>query len=426
MFVDAVEIVVKAGDGGNGVVSFRHEKYVDMGGPDGGDGGKGGDIILVASENQNTLAKFRFQKLLTANSGSSGSKRKKRGKSADNLYVPVPVGTVISHEESGEIFADLVEDSQQVVVAKGGSGGFGNAHFKSSTRQAPRVAEKGEPGEDKQLTLEMKLIADVGLVGLPNAGKSTLLSVVSNAKPKVANYPFTTLNPNLGVVDIGDDSSLLMADIPGLIEGASQGKGLGDDFLRHVERTSVLIHLVDAYQEDVVQVYKTIQEELRSYKIDLSARPQIVVLTKVEGLDKETIDASLAQLKDVIPAHAPLFAISSQTKQGLPELLREVHQAVATEREKQREIQEEDTDTMPVIRLPETANAWKLEKVKNGYRLTGKKIERFAVKTDFNSNHATERLRDIMRKMGIMHELVRRGVESGDKIFIAEIGSIEY
>ncbi|CAN5711751.1 GTPase ObgE [soil metagenome] len=426
MFVDAVEIVVKAGDGGNGVVSFRHEKYVDMGGPDGGDGGKGGDIVLVASDNQNTLAKFRFQKLLTADSGSSGSKRKKRGKSADNLYVPVPVGTVISNEETGEIFADLVEDGQQVVVAKGGSGGFGNAHFKSSTRQAPRVAEKGEPGEEKQLTLEMKLIADVGLVGLPNAGKSTLLSVVSNAKPKVANYPFTTLNPNLGVVDIDDTSSLLMADIPGLIKGASQGKGLGDDFLRHVERTSVLIHLVDAYQEDVVQAYKTIQEELRSYKVDLSARPQIVAITKVEGLDKETVDVSLAQLKDVISTRTPLFAISSQTKQGLPELLREVYQTVAIEREKQQEIQEEEEDTMPVIRLPETANAWKLEKVKNGYRLTGKKIERFAVKTDFSSNHAVERLRDIMRKMGIMHELVRRGVESGDKIFIDDIGSIEY
>ncbi|HET7630365.1 MAG TPA: GTPase ObgE, partial [Candidatus Saccharimonadales bacterium] len=295
MFVDKVQVIIKAGDGGNGIVSFRHEKFIDKGGPDGGDGGSGGDVIFVASRNQNTLAAFRYQKLIKAEPGQTGGKRRKRGKSGKDLEVKVPVGTVVT-DARGETLADLTADGQQAVVAIGGKGGFGNAHFVSSTRQAPRVAEKGEKGEEINAVLELKMIADVGLVGLPNAGKSTLLATISNARPEIANYPFTTLIPNLGVVDIDKQTSVLFADIPGLIEGASQGKGLGDEFLRHVERTAVLVHLIDAYQEDIVKAYKTIQAELKAYKVDLSKRPQIVVLTKVEGLDDADLKAKLQQL----------------------------------------------------------------------------------------------------------------------------------
>jgi GTPase len=247
-FIDKVLVSVAAGNGGNGVVSFRHEKFIDKGGPDGGDGGKGGDVVFVASRNQNTLAAFRYQKEIKADHGNAGSKRKKHGRSAKDLLVALPVGTVASTAD-GTVVADLVEDGQRVIVAHGGRGGFGNAHFISSRRQAPKFAEKGDVGDAMDLTLELKMIADVGLVGLPNAGKSTLLSKISNARPEIANYPFTTLTPNLGVVDIDAGNSVLVADIPGLIEGAADGKGLGHDFLRHVERTAVILHLIDAYTD---------------------------------------------------------------------------------------------------------------------------------------------------------------------------------
>jgi GTP-binding protein len=268
-FIDHVTVQVHAGDGGNGRTSFRHEKYVDKGGPDGGDGGNGGDVIFAASRNQNSLVEFRYHKELTAEAGGAGDKVRRHGKNGKDLRVEVPVGTLVTTAD-GHTLADLTEDGQQAVVAQGGRGGFGNAHFLSSVRQAPTFAEKGEAGGQLELTLELKLIADVGLVGLPNAGKSTLLSVISNARPEIADYPFTTLTPNLGVVDIGRESSLLFADIPGLIEGAAQGKGLGDEFLRHVERTAVLLHLIDVSSDDIVADYKTIQNELETYRSNLA------------------------------------------------------------------------------------------------------------------------------------------------------------
>jgi GTP-binding protein len=288
MFVDKATTTVKAGDGGNGTVSFRHEKFVDKGGPDGGDGGDGGSVIFVASRNENTLANFRFQKELNAKDGETGGKRRRHGKNGNDLVVKVPVGTAIVSMD-GEVIADFTVDDQQAVIAKGGRGGFGNAHFVSSRRQTPRIAEKGEKGEMLEAQLELKLIADVGLIGLPNAGKSTLLSVVSNAQPEIADYSFTTLTPNLGVVDVDNKDTILFADIPGLIEGAATGKGLGDEFLRHVERTAVLVHLVDAYQENVAEAYRIIQGELSAYKVDLSSRPQIMVLTKIEGLEPAVV-----------------------------------------------------------------------------------------------------------------------------------------
>ncbi|MDO8591716.1 MAG: GTPase ObgE [bacterium] len=425
-FVDRVQVTLKAGDGGNGIVSFRREKFVDKGGPDGGDGGNGGDVILLASRNQNTLAAFRYQKLVKADNGKPGTERKRHGKSAEVLEVPVPVGTVVLSGE-GQLLADLTRDGQRVVIAKGGKGGFGNAHFKSSTRQAPQVAEKGEKGQQIDGILELKMIADVGIVGLPNAGKSTLLSVISNAKPEIANYPFTTLTPNLGVVDIDKKNSLLFADIPGLIEGASHGKGLGDEFLRHVERTSVLVHLIDAYNENITTAYKTIHRELKDYKVDLSAKPQIVALTKTEGIDKKQIKKYINVLKKLVTTGTPVLAISSPSGEGVKELLRAIQKRA--EAEKKKAVQKAQVaDDLPVIGLRDDDESWQVVKSKDKFLVTGKKIERFAGRTDFNDYYGQQRLRDIMGKMGIIKELERQGIEPGQKIIIGhpEVGHIEY
>jgi GTP-binding protein len=347
------------------------------------------------------------------------------GKSGKRLVIQVPVGTsIVSFED--KLLADLVNDGQEAVVAKGGSGGFGNAHFTSSTRQTPRIAEKGEKGEEMEVKLELKMIADVGLIGLPNAGKSTLLSVISNARPEIANYPFTTLTPNLGVVDVGDQASLLFADIPGLIEGASQGKGLGDDFLRHVERTAVLVHLIDSYQDDIANAYKTVQDELKAYKVDLTDRPQLVVLTKIDGLDDEITNDHKKILKKIIPKSTPLFAISAHTKDGLKELLEAVNKVVTKQRaQKAAEITEEES--LPVVTISDD-ESWQVTQLEKGFLVTGPKIERFANRTDFESYHGTQRLRDIMRKMGVMHDLERKKIYPGDKIVIGDpkIGTIEY
>lgn len=418
MFVDKVKVIVKAGDGGNGAVSFRQEKFVDKGGPDGGDGGDGGSIIFEASRNQNTLASFRFQKRLDAEAGEAGSKRRRHGKNGKDMVVKVPVGTVIS-DESGEVFADLDKDHLRAIIARGGKGGFGNAHFTSSTRQTPRVAEKGEPGEELTLAMELKMIADVGIIGLPNAGKSTFLSVVSNARPEIANYPFTTLTPNLGVVDV-DGESMLLADIPGLIEGASQGKGLGDDFLRHVERTKVLLHLIDSYQDDVAGAYQTIQDELKAYKVDLSDRPQLVVLSKTDGLDEEILADHSAQLRKVVPKDVAIMTLSSVSKTGVQEVLRVLRSVVDVQRKQAAEAAEEtdNTEALPVLTI-QRDDGWKVKKTDKGYEVTGRKIERFATRTDFENFHAVQRLRDIMKKMGIIHGLRREGIEPGDMITVA-------
>lgn len=422
-FIDRVDVLVRAGKGGDGLVSFRREKFVDKGGPDGGDGGDGGDIIFQASRNENTLAAFRFKKELIAANGEPGGKRKKHGKSGEDLVVRVPVGTVVT-DDSGRIIADLVVDGQQEVVAKGGKGGYGNAHFTSSVRQTPRMAEKGEPGERIHITLELKLIADVGLVGLPNAGKSTLLSVISNARPEIADYPFTTLTPNLGVVDIDRETSVLFADIPGLIEGAAEGKGLGDEFLRHVERTLVLVHVIDAYQDDVVKAYQTIQSELAAYKTDLSVKPQIIALNKTEGLDKEIIADLISRLQKVVPKDTQIFAISAQAHKGVRELLYAVKDALLAERRKQLEAAEEsgEIEAVPVLTLRDDADEWRVVKEAGAYVVTGARIERFAVRTDFDNPYGVVRLKDIMKKTGILHELLRQGIEPGDRVVIADKG----
>ncbi len=424
MFVDKVTVLVKAGDGGNGVVSFRHEKYVDKGGPDGGDGGNGGSVVVVGSKNQDTLATYRFKKKITAEHGLPGSERKKHGKSGRDLVVQLPVGTVITKND-GTILADLVDEVQRVIIAKGGKGGFGNAHFVSSVRQVPRVAEKGEPGEELELTFELKLIADVGLVGLPNAGKSTLLSRISHAKPEIANYPFTTLTPNLGVVDVDGESSFLVADIPGLIEGASNGKGLGDEFLRHIERTSVILHLVDAYGADITKNYQTIQNELKNYGHNLSSKPQIVLITKVDGLDEDIIKDIHGQLKKIAPPGTKIMTISSLSGVGLVEMLRQVLRLV--KKEKLR-IDKQKESTLPILTFEEPADRWHIRKQKNEYVVTGKKIESFAKRTDFSDYHGVQRLRDILKKMGIINALVKQGIDPGQQIIIGdpEIGKVDY
>lgn len=425
MFVDRVEVKIKAGDGGDGAMSFRHEKFRARGGPDGGDGGNGGDVLLVASRNQNTLARFRYNKLLQAQNGQNGAKKKRHGKNGQDLEVPVPVGTMVIGKD-GAVLADLTQDGQQAVIAAGGKGGYGNAHFVSSVRQAPRVAELGEPGEELQAIFELKMIADVGIVGLPNAGKSTLLSVISNAKPEIANYPFTTLRPNLGVVDIDQKHSLLFADIPGLIEGASEGKGLGDEFLRHVERTSVLVHLVDFYNDDVAEAYKTIQKELKDYEIDLSKLPQVVALTKIEGASKKEVDQKLNQLKKIVSKDTKTMAISSQSGQGTAELLRQVQKQVAKARTSN--LEPRTSQELPVIKFVPSEDEWQVQKTKGGYVVTGAKIERFARRTKFDDYYGQQRLRDIMFKMGIAQELEKKGIEPGQKIQIGKpsVGEFNY
>lgn len=422
MFVDTAKVLVSAGKGGDGAVSFRHEIYVDKGGPDGGDGGRGGDVIFVATDDLNTLVDYRYKPELKAKPGANGAKRNKHGASGESLRVKVPVGTIIRRD--GEIIADFTKDGQEVIIAKGGDGGFGNEHFKSSVRQTPKVAEKGEPGESFEAELELKILADVGLIGFPNAGKSTFLSVVSNAKPEIADYAFTTLTPNLGVADI-DDTSLLIADIPGLIEGASEGKGLGDAFLRHVERTAVLLHLIDAYSDDPAKDYLTIRNELEKYNLDLTKRPEIVALTKVEGLDKDIIKMQIDSIKSVVK-NKKVFAISSMAHQNLQEVLRALRQEVDKYRKNQEKTEAVIDEQIETISLPQSrqSDSWRVERIESedsvAYRVYGEKIEKFAIKTDFSNRESVNRLRDILSKMGIAYELRRKGVIGESMILIGD------
>ena len=429
MFVDTAKVSLKAGKGGDGAVSFRHEIYIPKGGPDGGDGGKGGSIIFRADKDTNTLLAFRFTPILTAEDGKNGSGTRSAGRSGKDLIVEVPIGTCVYRNIDGERvqLADLVRDKQEAVIAKGGDGGFGNAHFKSSTRQAPIIAEVGEPGDEFEAELELKLLADVGLVGLPNAGKSTFLSVVSNAKPEIADYPFTTITPNLGVATV-DNTDILIADIPGLIEGAAEGKGLGHAFLRHVERTPVILHLIDIYNDDAGEAYNTIRKELEKYS-DLKDRAEVIALTKCEGVDEDIIEMQKESIKKY-NKDANIFAISSAAHQGITELLRELKKAIEKHRAtfEQTETEEDSSayasseKEIPTIALSqaEYADTWEVERTEDGkFIVTGAKIEKFARRTDLNNYASLNRLRDIMKKMGIKAELTSLGAEPESIISIA-------
>jgi GTP-binding protein len=326
-FLDLAKVYIRSGGGGGGCVSFRREKYIEYGGPDGGDGGRGGDVWVEAVDGLNTLIDFRYQQHFFAKNGQHGMGRQRTGKDGDNVVLRVPVGTEILDEDQETVIADMVEVGQRVLLAKGGNGGFGNLHFKSATNQAPRRANSGQLGVERTLWLRLKLIADVGLLGLPNAGKSTFLAATSNARPKIADYPFTTLVPNLGVVAV-DGAEIVVADIPGLIEGASEGKGLGDLFLGHVERCSVLLHLVDANADDVATDYNTILGELEAYSPALASKPRVTVLNKIDTLDEELKTALVEELKGA--CGAPVLAMSGVSGEGVTEVLRALRKFVGT------------------------------------------------------------------------------------------------
>lgn len=329
-FLDEAKIYIKAGDGGNGACSFRHEKFLEFGGPDGGNGGNGGDIVFKAVENLNTLIDFRYQQHFKAERGKNGAGRNCTGASGEDLIIKVPVGTQIMDETGFVVLADMIHDGDVFVAAKGGKGGRGNDSYKSSTNQAPEQADPGTPGEELWVWLKLKIIADVGLIGLPNAGKSTFLSVISRAKPKIADYPFTTIHPNLGMAKV-DDNMMLVADIPGLIEGASDGVGLGTKFLKHVERCKVLIHLIDATDQDVVTPYKTIRKELKKYSPLLAKKPEILVLNKIDALLEDEINQKITNLKKA--TKQPVYAISGVARIGLTEVLRLAYQEILKAKE---------------------------------------------------------------------------------------------
>ncbi len=410
-FIDQVIVKVSAGDGGNGHVSFHHEKYVDKGGPDGGDGGKGGDVVVIASRNQDTLATYRYHKEIVAKNGNAGEKNRRHGKNADDVVINVPVGTAIYN--GNELVVDLVKDGQKHTIGRGGKGGFGNAHFVSSKRQTPRFAEKGLPGESFTLRFELKMIADVGLIGLPNAGKSTLLAKISNAKPTIADYPFTTLIPNLGVVDFLS-TSFLVADIPGLIEGASKGKGLGYNFLKHIERTSVLLHLIDINNPDIYKSYQTIRQELLNYDLKLEKKPEIIVLTKVEGLDKKFILDTIKTLKERLLKRKKIIAISAVSGLGVEDLLKKASLLI----EKQSNVEADIISSIPIITLAPDKKNWSVSKTDDGFKVVGQEIEEFVFKTDFTNEESVGRLRNIFQRKGIFRELIKIGLKPGDKILI--------
>ncbi|MGI6143796.1 MAG: GTPase ObgE [bacterium] len=418
MFYDKAKIYVKAGDGGNGIVSFRREKYVPLGGPDGGDGGKGGDIVFLVDSGLRTLMDFRYQRHYQAERGAPGGGSRKRGRDGQDLLIRVPPGTIIRDSETGEVLADLVKHGEKKTIARGGRGGRGNARFLSNSNRAPRFSEKGEPGEERWLDLELKLLADVGLVGYPNVGKSTLLSRVSAAKPKIANYPFTTLTPNLGVVKVGEDSFVL-ADIPGLIEGAHSGAGLGHEFLRHLERTRLLIHVIDlgaVEGRDPVQDFYTINRELDHYSRNLAALPQVLAANK---MDLPRAEANFQVFREKLEPDYEIFPISAVTGEGVDRLLFRVSQLLAELPE--REETEIETSQVKIYREP----AAKFDIICSGniYIIKGKEIERVAAMTNFDQEEGVKRFQRFLARTGILAALEAKGIKGGD---VVRIGDIEF
>lgn len=413
MFLDEAAIDVQAGDGGNGIVAFHREKFVPRGGPTGGHGGRGGDVVLVADEGLNTLHKFRFTQRYQAGRGGHGGGSNRHGRDGEDLEITVPVGTLVSDAATGDLLADLVTRGQRVVVARGGRGGRGNSAFKSPTHQAPRIAEKGEPGQRLRIKLELKLIADVGVIGMPNAGKSTLLSVVSAARPKVADYPFTTLVPNLGVVEVGFDT-LVLADVPGLIEGSSAGHGLGDRFLRHIERTRLLLHLVDGSAPDPLGNFDVINRELRAFDAALAARPQIVVVTK---LDLPDVRARWPELRAALAArgHPDVWAISALARENIDALMRH---ALAAVRALPAPVAA--PEAVPILRPAAIDDdAFTIADLGGGtFRVAGRRAERAAAMTDWGNEDAVLRFQRILDAMGIRAALRARGVRPGDTVHV--------
>lgn len=411
--IDEAKIFVSSGKGGDGLMNFRREKYVPRGGPAGGDGGHGGSVVLKVGPKLNTLAFFQHHMHFRAEDGKRGGSSNKTGATAPPLEVAVPPGTVVRDAESGALLADLVRVGDSVVVVRGGRGGRGNARFATSSNQAPRYAEKGEPGEERWLKLELKLIADVGIVGVPNAGKSTLLSVISNARPKIADYPFTTLEPNLGVV-LYDDRDLVVADIPGLVEGAHLGVGLGHAFLRHVQRTRVLIHLLNGANDDPLADYNQINMELSLYDESLRGKPQIVVFNK---MDLPEAQAHWEKIEaDLKSRGIQAMAVSAATQQNIRDLVQRVFQVIAALPEEEPEQAE-----MQIYELPENEFAFTISRGDDGsFRVSGKRIERAAAMTYWDYDEAVLRFQNILETLGISAALEKAGVQVGDSVFIGD------
>jgi len=415
MFFDKAKIYVKGGDGGNGMVAFRREKYVPEGGPYGGDGGRGGDVIFVVDQGLRTLVDFRYQRHYKANRGEHGATKNMHGRSAEDLRVRVPMGTVVRDAETGELIADLVEPGQEAVVAKGGRGGRGNSRFATHQNKAPSFAEKGEPGQERWLVLELKLIADVGLIGFPNVGKSTIISRVSAAKPKIADYHFTTLVPNLGVVRVGNGESFVMADIPGLIEGAHTGAGLGHEFLRHTERTKLLIHVLDiagTEGRDPLEDFRIINKELEMYSPRLARRKQVIAANK---MDLPGAEENLNRLKQALGDEYEIFPVSAATKEGLEPLVYRVAELLPT-------IEEEPVaeEEMKVTRAADKPR-FTITEEDGAFVISGEEIERHYAMTDFNNEESVKRFQSIIKLMGIEDALREQGAKDGDTVRIKEL-----
>ncbi|WP_035300248.1 GTPase ObgE [Brevibacillus thermoruber] len=421
MFVDQVRIYVKGGDGGNGAVSFRREKYVPMGGPAGGDGGRGGDVVFVVDEGLRTLVDFRYQKHFKAPRGENGRNKGQHGAGAEDLVVRVPPGTTVIDDDTGEIIADLVEHGQRAVIAKGGRGGRGNIRFATPANPAPHISENGEPGQERYVRLELKLIADVGLVGYPSVGKSTLLASVTAAKPKIAAYHFTTLTPNLGVVDLGE-RSFVMADLPGLIEGAHEGVGLGHQFLRHVERTRLIVHVIDMAAvdgRDPVEDFHQINRELKLYNLKLEERPQIVAANK---MDLPEAKENLRRFQEQVPG-VTVYEISAATRQGVQELMHAVADLLETLPDKPTVEEVAEVEERVVFRAEKEPEPFEISRDNEVYVVSGEKIEKLVRMTNLNSYDSVQRFARMMRSMGVDEALRRRGAKDGDTV---RIGDFEF
>ncbi|MEA1961085.1 MAG: GTPase ObgE [Bacillota bacterium] len=414
MFIDHAKINVKGGDGGNGCVAFRREKYVPMGGPYGGDGGRGGSVIFVANEGLSTLMDFKYKKHFKASRGVHGMGKNQHGAWGDNLYVKVPIGTVVIDDDTNEVMADFTVPGQEVVIAKGGRGGKGNSHFSTAIHKAPSMAENGETGEVKWIRLELKLLADVGLVGFPNAGKSTFISRVSAAKPKIADYPFTTLVPNLGVVLTRNKESFVVADIPGLIEGAHEGTGLGHDFLRHVERTKVLLFILDCAQvdgRDVMEDFLVLRQELELYNPGLKDRPYLIAANKLDVSEaRERYEALRAQHGDKV------YGISAVSGEGLPELIQTVYETLQAVPPEQEHVGEARLVTRYQEEIPFEINV-----VDGVYEVTGKRIENLVNMTNFDQEESLQRFQRTTDKMGLDKALREKGIKAGATVRILEL-----
>ncbi len=415
MFTDYTKIIIKSGDGGNGAATFRREKYVAAGGPDGGDGGKGGDIYFQVDKDKNTLIDFRYNKKFKAENGENGSGSHCNGKYGKDLYIKVPIGTIVKDVETGKVVADLSNPGQTELILKGGRGGRGNSHFATATRQAPRFSEDGEKGEEKEIILELKLLADVGLLGFPNVGKSTFLSVVTEARPKIANYHFTTLEPNLGVVKTKNGDGFVIADIPGIIEGASEGVGLGIQFLRHVERTRLLLHFLDVSGQEgrnPVEDFNTINEELKKYSEKLSNRKQIIVANKIDAMQDEDLLKEVEELAK--KEKLKLFKISAATKQGIEELIDYVTEEL-------KNLPKEDLieiEDKVVYTLEDKKDDWSIKEEDGIFIVSGRAVQRLMGRVNIEDNESMYYLQKCLKNMGIDEKLKEMGVCEGDTVIL--------